>query len=193
MALRAAHDGVDAGDQLVLVEWLGHVVIGADAETLHLVLNAGEAGQDQDRGFDLGNPKLLEHLVARHVGQIEVEQDDVVIIQLAEIDAFFSEIRRVDVEALGFEHQLDRLRSGAVIFYQQYAHASPLIVATPGVRSAAQLAALERLCTTDSNPDETWLTKADSCLQALFVQIMPNRLKMLQRSGFSYPCKFKFV
>jgi hypothetical protein len=45
----AADDGVDACHQLVLVEWLGHVVIGAEAETLDLVLDAGEAGEDQDR------------------------------------------------------------------------------------------------------------------------------------------------
>ncbi len=48
VALGAAHDGVDAGDQLVLVEGLGHVVVGTEAETAHLVLDAGEAGQDED-------------------------------------------------------------------------------------------------------------------------------------------------
>ena len=74
----------------------------------------------------LATRSCLQHVVAGHVGQVEVEQDDVVIVELAEIDAFFAEIGRVDVEALGFEHQLDRLRDGAVIFNQQYAHASPL-------------------------------------------------------------------
>ena len=53
VALGAAHDGVDAGDQFVLVERLGHVVVGAEAETLDLVLDAGEAGEDQDRRLDL--------------------------------------------------------------------------------------------------------------------------------------------
>ena len=36
MALGAAHDGVDARDQLVLVERLGHVVVGAEAEAATL-------------------------------------------------------------------------------------------------------------------------------------------------------------
>ena len=49
VALGAANDRVDARDQLVLVERLGHVVVGAEAETFDLVLDAGEAGQDQDR------------------------------------------------------------------------------------------------------------------------------------------------
>jgi hypothetical protein len=39
----------DARDQFVLVEGFGHVVVGADAETLDLVLDAGEAGEDQRR------------------------------------------------------------------------------------------------------------------------------------------------
>jgi hypothetical protein len=57
MALGTAHDRMNAGNQLVLVERLGHVVVGAEAETAHLVLDAGHAGQDQDRGLDLGNPQ----------------------------------------------------------------------------------------------------------------------------------------
>jgi len=126
VALGTAHDRMDAGDQFVLVEGLGHVVVGADAETPDLVFDAGEAGEDQNGCLDLGNPKLLEHVVTGHVGQVEVEQDDVVIVELSEIDAFLAKIRRIDVETLGFKHQFDRLRDGAVIFYQQYAHASPL-------------------------------------------------------------------
>jgi len=117
---------MDAGDQFVLVEGLGHVVVGTNAETLDLVLDAGKAGEDQNGGLDLRHPKLLQHVITGHVGQIEVEKDNVVIVKFTEIDAFFSEIRRIDVETLGFKHQLDRLRDGAVIFYQQNAHASPL-------------------------------------------------------------------
>ena len=36
MALGPANDGMDAGDQLVLVERLGHIVVGAEAEALTL-------------------------------------------------------------------------------------------------------------------------------------------------------------
>jgi hypothetical protein len=46
MALRAAHDGVDASDQFGFVEWLGHIVVGATAEALDLVLDGGNAGED---------------------------------------------------------------------------------------------------------------------------------------------------
>src|SRR6478609_801256 len=126
VALGTAHDRMDARNQFVLVEGFGHVVVGADAETLDLVLDAGKAGEDQNRCLDLGDPELLEHVIAGHVGQVQVEQDDVVIVEFAEIYAFFAQIGRIDIETLGLQHQLDRLRDGAVIFYQQYAHASPL-------------------------------------------------------------------
>src|SRR3981189_688427 len=142
VALGAAHDRMDARNQFVLVERLGHVVVGADAEALDLVLDAGEAGEDQNGGLDLRDPQLLQHVVAGHVGQIEVEKDNVVVVEFSEIDAFFPEIGGVDVKTFGFQHQFDRLRDGAVIFYQQYAHASPLSSPPPGVRSAA-LAALK--------------------------------------------------
>ena len=56
---------------------------------------------------------------------MKVEQDDVVVVHLAEIDALFTEIRRVDAKAFGLEHQLDRSRGRAMIFNQQDAHASP--------------------------------------------------------------------
>src|SRR5207302_7057398 len=84
------------------------------------------AGEDQDRRLDLGNAQRPQDLVTRHIGQVEIEQDDVVVVELSEIDAFFSEVRRIDVETLGFEHQLDRLRGRAIVFNQQNAHASPL-------------------------------------------------------------------
>jgi hypothetical protein len=40
VTLGTAHDRMDAGNQFVLVERLGHVVIGADAEALDLILDA---------------------------------------------------------------------------------------------------------------------------------------------------------
>ena len=126
VALRTTDDGVDAGDQLVLVERLGHVVVGAEAEAAHLVLDAGEAGEDQDRRLHLGDAKRAEHFVAAHVGQVQIQEDDIVVVQLTEIDALFTEVRRVHVETLGFKHQLDALRRRAIVLNQEYTHAIPL-------------------------------------------------------------------
>jgi hypothetical protein len=49
-----AHDGLDAGDEFVLVERLGEVIVGTYPETLDLVLGASQAGQDQDWCLHLG-------------------------------------------------------------------------------------------------------------------------------------------
>jgi hypothetical protein len=38
----------------------------------------------------LAEAQLLQHLVARHVGQVQVQEDDVVVVELAEIDALFA-------------------------------------------------------------------------------------------------------
>ena len=131
MPLGAAHDRVNAGDELVLVERLGQVVVGTDAEALHFILGAGEARQDQDRRLDLGDAQGTQHLEPGHVGEIEVEQNDVVVVQFSEVDAFLAKVGRIDVETLRLQHQLDRLSRGSVVLNQQYAHAqSPVIPAS---------------------------------------------------------------
>jgi hypothetical protein len=63
-----------------------------------------KAGQDQDRRLDLRNAQGAQHFEAGHVRKVQVEEDDVVVVDLAKIDPFLAEIGRVDVEALGFEH-----------------------------------------------------------------------------------------
>jgi hypothetical protein len=69
------------------MEWLGHIVVGAKAETLDLVLDAGEAGEDQDRRHHFRDAEGAENLEARYIGQVQVQQDDVVVVEFAEVDA----------------------------------------------------------------------------------------------------------
>src|SRR5262249_1876779 len=84
-------------------------------EAFDLVLDAGEAGEDQNRGLDLGDPQGTQNLEARHVRQVQVEHDDVVIVQFPTVDAFFGQVGRVNVEAFRFERKLDRFRSGGIV------------------------------------------------------------------------------
>jgi hypothetical protein len=77
------------------VEWLGHVVVGAKAKTLDFVLDGGNAGEDQNRCLDFGYPQGSQYLKARDVGKVQIEQDDVVVVKSAEIDALFPEVSRV--------------------------------------------------------------------------------------------------
>jgi len=57
-----------------------------------------------------------------HVRKVQVEADDVVIVELAEVQALFAQIGRIDVEALVGEHELDGLGRGRLVFDQQHAH-----------------------------------------------------------------------
>jgi len=57
-----------------------------------------------------------------HVGQVEVETDDVVIVELAEIEALFAKIGGVDIEAFGTEHQLDAFGGRRLVLNQQHTH-----------------------------------------------------------------------
>jgi hypothetical protein len=91
MALGAPHDGVDARDQLVPVERLG-LVVGAEAEPPDLVLDAGKARQYQDRRLHLRDAQTAQHLEAGHIRKVKIEEDDVVVVDLAEIDPFLAEI-----------------------------------------------------------------------------------------------------
>ena len=122
VALGAADHGLNAGDQLVLVEGLGHVIVGAEAQSLDLGFDNGIARQDQDRRLHLGDAQGLKNFEAAHVRQLKIQDNNVVVIKLTQIDPFFAEIGGVNVKAFAAEHQFDAARHGAVVFDQEYAH-----------------------------------------------------------------------
>ena len=107
VAFRPTHNRVYPRDQFVLVERLGHVIVGAEAKPSDFILGPRQAGQDQDRRFHLRDAQAAQHLKAGHIRQVQIEKNDVVIVDFPEIDAFFSKIGRIDVKALGFQHKLD--------------------------------------------------------------------------------------
>jgi hypothetical protein len=108
------------------VERFGHVIVGTEAKPAHLVLDAAETCQDQYRRLHLRHSQRAQNLVAGHVGKVQIEQYDIVIVELAEIDTFFAKVGGVEVEALRLEHQLNGLSYGGIVFNQQNAHSNPL-------------------------------------------------------------------
>src|SRR3546814_4147529 len=58
-------------------------------------------------------------LVAVHVGQHEIQDDDVVIVELPDLKAVFAHIGRVAHIALRAEHHLDALGSGGIVLDKQ--------------------------------------------------------------------------
>ena len=63
-----------------------------------------------------------QHLIAVDVRQHEVENDDVVVVQLADLQPILAEIGGIDDEALGVEHQFDTFCDRGVVFDQQNPH-----------------------------------------------------------------------
>src|SRR5262249_19007053 len=118
MALRAADDRLNAGNELILVERLGQIIIGPKSQSLDLVLDRAKSREDEDRGLDLGNPQGAQDLIARDVRKAQIEQSDVGVVERADFRALPPEVRRIDVEVFGFQHQLNALRRRAVVFNQ---------------------------------------------------------------------------
>jgi hypothetical protein len=135
VALGAADDRVDAGDQLLPVEGLGHVVVGAEAEAPQLAFGAVVAREDEDGRLDPREAELAKNLVPRHVGEVEVEKDQVVVVELGQVDPLLPEIGGIDVQVGMREHQLDAARGGRIVFDEADSHPRFL----PLVQPCAQL------------------------------------------------------
>ena len=128
-----------------------------------------------------------QNLVARHVGEVQVEQDDVVVVELAEVDALLAEIRRVDVEVLGFEHQLDdfarwRCRPRSEVRACQVP--SPLGVSGMNPPPAHRACATGAPFDPTRNANEQWLTNPDSGVQGPAAETLKNWFNMLRVRRF---------
>src|SRR6185437_2564632 len=122
VALGAAHDRLDARDELAPVERLGQEIVGAETQALDLVIELGQARQDEDRRPHPGGAQPAQHFVAVDVRQHQIEDDDVVVVELADLQAVLAEIGGVANEPFGPKHHLDAGRGGRIIFHQKYAH-----------------------------------------------------------------------
>ena len=90
MAGGAAQQRADARQHLLEMEGLGHVVVGAGVEALHLVAPAVARGEHQHRHGAAGAPPGFQHRDAVHLGQADVEDDRVVGLAFAEVVALLA-------------------------------------------------------------------------------------------------------
>ncbi len=95
----AAEDGADARRELVGMERLGDVVVGAQVEALGLVAGRALGGQQDDR-HRAPLAQLAHDLDAVEVGHDDVEQDDVRAELLRLLERFLAAPRGDDAEAL---------------------------------------------------------------------------------------------
>jgi hypothetical protein len=71
---------------------------------------------------DPRSPQAAQHVVAGHIWQVQVEEDDVVRARLSAAEPLFAKGRRDDLERLGPEHQLNALRQRRLVLDQQNPH-----------------------------------------------------------------------
>ena len=72
--------------------------------------------------------KPAQHLVTVDVRQHQIENDDVVIVELADLQPVFAEIGGIADEALPLQHHLDAGGCGGIVLNQKHAHQSLRLV-----------------------------------------------------------------
>ena len=113
-ARRAPQDGADAGRELVRVEGLGDVVVGAEVEALGLIGGRALGGQ-QDDGDRSALAELAHDLDAVEIGHDDVEEDDVRADLLGLLERLLTTVGGDDAEALFAEGDRDELRDARFV------------------------------------------------------------------------------
>jgi hypothetical protein len=81
-----AQRDADARDQFLHAERLRHIVVGAELQRLDDAGLVGAARQDQDRQIEPLLAPFAQQVMAGHVGQAEIEQDEVGLLELDVLD-----------------------------------------------------------------------------------------------------------
>ena len=92
----APHLRAHAGEQLLHMEGLGEIVVGARIHAGDLVAPAVAGREDDHRHLAVGAAPLLEDGDAVHFRQADIEDDEVVRLGLAEEEAFLAVHRGID-------------------------------------------------------------------------------------------------
>ena len=124
VARGAAHLRAHARQQLLHVEGLGEIVVGAGVHAGDLVAPAIARGEDDDRHLAVGAAPLLEDGDAVHLRQADVEDDDVVGLGVAEEVALLAVGRGVDGVARIGQRRDELAVQILVILNDQDAHVS---------------------------------------------------------------------
>ena len=77
--LAAAEQRAHAGQQFDEGEWFDQVVVGAAFEAFDAVVDSIARAEDQDRRTGLAIANLLQQFEAVHVGEHEIENDQVIL------------------------------------------------------------------------------------------------------------------
>ena len=116
----------DPGQQLVEPERLGEVVVRARIEPPHHVLRGVPGGEHQDRRVPALAPQLGGDLEPVLLGEHDVEQDDVVLVDVGQQGGLVAVRGHVHHVALFLQALLDEARDFPVVFHHEDFHGSKL-------------------------------------------------------------------
>ena len=85
MSQHAADDGAHACQQFVHVARAGQEIVSAEVEGLHPDAGGGDIGEGQHRHHHAGGAHASDQFVPGDVGQVEIEQNDVVLVEAKEL------------------------------------------------------------------------------------------------------------
>ena len=122
IARRAADQRAQAGDQLLGLERLGEIIVGAGIEPRDLVRPAVARGQHQHRHLAAFLAPAVEHGEPVDLGQAEIEDHRVIAFGRAEIMAVLAVGGEVDGIARAFERRAQLPAEIGFVFDDQDAH-----------------------------------------------------------------------
>jgi hypothetical protein len=116
--LRATQDRPDAGDDFAGRKGFGHIVVAAELESedaIDFTVARGEEKHRHGGGFAQG-PANIE---TAHVGQADVEDEEVVRLRGEGVERGVTGQRMSDLEAFGFQGIDERIGDGGFVFDKQ--------------------------------------------------------------------------
>ena len=126
--LRPAQDGIDAGDELLHLKGLHHVVVRPHLQSLDPVEHLALGGQHDD-GHLAGLPDFGAHRPAVHHRQHDVQQDQIRHLLLKLLNGLSAVSGDADIKALLHQIHLNQVTDVAVVLYDQNvaAHEAPSV------------------------------------------------------------------
>ncbi len=110
------------GHQLGKLERLGEVVVGAELEPRHLVVEATGRGEHQHAAAGVERVDPAAHLVAVHDRDVAVEHDGVVVVDGEALERRTPVVHGIRGDRLTAQAVADRLREIDLVFDHEHAH-----------------------------------------------------------------------
>jgi hypothetical protein len=122
LALTAAHQGPQPGLELLQVEGLGEVVVGAGVQPRHALAHRPAGGEHQHRGRVIAAAQPRQHLQTVDVGQREVEHEGVEAPPLAQGQRLQAVAAGNHGEPARRQRAPQRLHQAQIVLDQQHVH-----------------------------------------------------------------------